>query len=260
MVDEADLSAWENAIQPNTKMIYLESPSNPLLTITDLKAVTNMAKQRDILVACDNTFMTPLGQETLPLGIDLVIHSGTKFINGHSDVIAGLVATNNESLHKRLKIHQKALGAVLSVEDGWLLLRGVKTMGLRMERSIENAQKIAEFLQTKKQVKQVYYPGLPTHPGYEIHQKQAKNNGAVLSFELESQAQVESLLKNCKVPIVAVSLGGVESILSLPWLMSHAAISEEERLKMGVTPTLVRLSCGIEDIEDLITDLDQAIQ
>src|SRR5699024_5876037 len=142
----------------------------------------------------------------------------------------------------------------------WLLLRGVKTMGLRMERSIENAQKIAEFLQTKKQVKQVYYPGLPTHPGYEIHQKQAKNNGAVLSFELESQAQVESLLKNCKVPIVAVSLGGVESILSLPWLMSHAAISEEERLKMGVTPTLVRLSCGIEDIEDLITDLDQAIQ
>lgn len=260
MVDEADLSAWENAIQPNTKMIYLESPSNPLLTITDLKAVTNMAKQRDILVACDNTFMTPLGQETLPLGIDLVIHSGTKFINGHSDVIAGLVATNNESLHKRLKIHQKALGAVLSVEDGWLLLRGVKTMGLRMEHSIENAQKIAEFLQTKKQVKQVYYPGLPTHPGYEIHQKQAKNNGAVLSFELESQAQVESLLKNCKVPIVAVSLGGVESILSLPWLMSHAAISEEERLKMGVTPTLVRLSCGIEDIEDLITDLDQAIQ
>ncbi|MGI6156303.1 MAG: PLP-dependent transferase, partial [Enterococcus lemanii] len=158
------------------------------------------------------------------------------------------------------KIHQKALGGVLAVEEAWLLLRGVKTMGLRMEKSITNAQKIAEFLQTKEQVKQVYYPGLPTHPGYEIHQKQAKNGGAVLSFELETQEQVEQFFKKCQVPIVAVSLGGVESILSLPWLMSHAAMPEEERLKMGVTPTLVRLSCGIEDVEDLIADLEQALE
>lgn len=260
MVEESDLNAWENAIQENTKMVYLESPSNPLLTITDLKAVTKIAKKHNILVACDNTFMTPLGQETLPLGIDLVIHSGTKFINGHSDVIAGLIATNDETLYQQLKIHQKALGAVLSVEDGWLLLRGVKTLGLRMAQSIKNAQKIAEFLETKKQVKRVYYPGLPSHPGFQIHHGQAKNSGAVLSFELESQSQVEYLFKNCKIPIVAVSLGGVESILSLPWLMSHAAIPESERLKMGVTPTLVRLSCGIEDMEDLIVDLDQAIK
>lgn len=258
-VDESDVSAWEAAIQPNTKMFYLETPSNPLLTITDLKAVTDVAKAHDLLVACDNTFMTPLGQETLPLGIDVVIHSGTKFINGHSDVIAGLIATNDETLYNQLKIHQKALGGVLAVEEGWLLLRGVKTMGLRMEKSIQNAQAMAEYLQKQPQIKHVYYPGLANHTGYEIHQKQAKNGGAVLSFELESEKQVRQLFGKCQLPIVAVSLGGVESILSLPWFMSHAAMPEAERLKMGVTPTLVRLSCGIEDIEDLIADFEQAI-
>lgn len=259
-VDESHVSAWEAAIQPNTKMFYLETPSNPLLTITDLKAVTKIAKTHQLLVACDNTFMTPLGQETLPLGIDIVIHSGTKFINGHSDVIAGLIATNDEALYQQLKIHQKALGGILAVEEGWLLLRGVKTMGLRMEKSIMNAQAMAEYLQQKPQIKQVYYPGLATHLGYETHQKQAKNGGAVLSFELASEEHVHQLFENCQLPIVAVSLGGVESILSLPWCMSHASMPEEERLKMGVTPTLVRLSCGIEDIEDLIADFEQALQ
>ncbi|MHC5268534.1 trans-sulfuration enzyme family protein [Enterococcus sp. LJL98] len=258
-VDESDVAAWEAAIQPNTKMFYLETPSNPLLTITDLQAVTALAKKHDLLVACDNTFMTPLGQETLPLGIDIVIHSGTKFINGHSDVIAGLLATNDEALYQQLKTHQKALGGVLAVEEGWLLLRGVKTMGLRMEKSIQNAQKMAIFLKEHPQVKQVYYPGLQTHPGYETHVKQAKNGGAVLSFELASEAHVQKLFDRCNIPIVAVSLGGVESILSLPWCMSHAAMPEEERLKMGVKPTLVRLSCGIEDIEDLIEDFQQAL-
>lgn len=259
-VDESNVSAWEAAIQPNTKMFYLETPSNPLLTITDLEAVTKIAKTHQLLVACDNTFMTPLGQETLPLGIDIVIHSGTKFINGHSDVIAGLIATNDEVLYQQLKIHQKALGGILAVEEGWLLLRGVKTMGLRMEKSIVNAQVMAEYLQQKPQIKQVYYPGLATHRGYETHQKQAKNGGAVLSFELASEEHVHQLFENCQLPIVAVSLGGVESILSLPWCMSHASMPEEERLKMGVTPTLVRLSCGIEDIEDLIADFEQALQ
>ena len=259
-VDESHVSAWEAAIQPNTKMFYLETPSNPLLTITDLEAVTKIAKIHQLIVACDNTFMTPLGQETLPLGIDIVIHSGTKFINGHSDVIAGLIATNDEALYQQLKIHQKALGGILAVEEGWLLLRGVKTMGLRMEKSIMNAQAMAECLQQKPQIKQVYYPGLATHRGYETHQKQAKNGGAVLSFELASEEHVHQLFENCQLPIVAVSLGGVESILSLPWCMSHASMPEEERLKMGVTPTLVRLSCGIEDIEDLIADFEQALQ
>lgn len=259
-VDESNVNEWQEAVKENTKMFYLESPSNPLLTITDLKKVCDIAKKHQILTACDNTFMTPLEQSPLELGVDVVIHSATKFINGHSDIVAGFVVTNDDKLNETLKRHQKALGGVLSVEDAWLVLRGVKTMGLRMEKSINNAKEIADFLKTKKQVKEIYYPGLETHTNYDIHMTQAKSGGAVLSFELETKEQVERLFNKCEVPIVAVSLGGVESILSYPWLMSHACMEESERLKMGVTPTLVRLSCGIEDVEDLINDLEQAIQ
>lgn len=259
-VDEANVSEWQAAVKENTKMFYLESPSNPLLTITDLKEVCDIAKENDILTACDNTFMTPLEQSPLELGVDIVIHSATKFINGHSDIVAGLVVTNDDDLNDTLKRYQKALGGVLSVEDAWLLLRGVKTMGLRMEKSIRNANEIANFLKEKSQIKEIYYPGLESHTNHDIHMKQAKSGGAVLSFELETQEQVEQLFNHCQIPIVAVSLGGVESILSYPWLMSHACMEESERLKMGVTPTLVRLSCGIEDAEDLIKDLDQAIK
>lgn len=259
-VDESNVNEWQEAVRENTKMFYLETPSNPLLTITDLKKVCNIAKKHQILAACDNTFMTPLEQSPLELGVDVVIHSATKFINGHSDIVAGFVVTNDDKLNETLKRHQKALGGVLSVEDAWLVLRGVKTMGLRMEKSIKNAKEIANFLKTKKQVKEIYYPGLETHTDYDIQMTQAKSGGAVLSFELETKEQVERLFNKCEVPIVAVSLGGVESILSYPWLMSHACMEESERLKMGVTPTLVRLSCGIEDVEDLINDLEQAIQ
>lgn len=259
-VDESNVNEWQEAVRENTKMFYLETPSNPLLTITDLKKVCDIAKKHQILTACDNTFMTPLEQSPLELGVDVVIHSATKFINGHSDIVAGFVVTNDDELNETLKRHQKALGGVLSVEDAWLVLRGVKTMGLRMEKSIKNAKEIANFLKTKKQVKEIYYPGLETHTNYDIHMTQAKSGGAVLSFELETKEQVERLFNKCEVPIVAVSLGGVESILSYPWLMSHACMEESERLKMGVTPTLVRLSCGIEDVEDLINDLEQAIQ
>ncbi|MDR2276499.1 MAG: PLP-dependent aspartate aminotransferase family protein [Vagococcus sp.] len=259
-VDESNVNEWQEAVRENTKMFYLETPSNPLLTITDLKKVCDIAKKHQILTACDNTFMTPLEQSPLELGVDVVIHSATKFINGHSDIVAGFVVTNDDKLNETLKRHQKALGGVLSVEDAWLVLRGVKTMGLRMEKSNKNAKEIADFLKTKKQVKEIYYPGLETHTNYDIHITQAKSGGAVLSFELETKEQVERLFNKCEVPIVAVSLGGVESILSYPWLMSHACMEESERLKMGVTPTLVRLSCGIEDVEDLINDLEQAIQ
>ena len=259
-VDESNVNEWQEAVRENTKMFYLETPSNPLLTITDLKKVCDIAKKHQILTACDNTFMTPLEQSPLELGVDVVIHSATKFINGHSDIVAGFVVTNDDKLNETLKRHQKALGGVLSVEDAWLVLRGVKTMGLRMEKSIKNAKEIADFLKTKKQVKEIYYPGLETHTNYDIHMTQAKSGGAVLSFELETKEQVERLFNKCEVPIVAVSLGGVESILSYPCLMSHACMEESERLKMGVTPTLVRLSCGIEDVEDLINDLEQAIQ
>jgi cystathionine beta-lyase len=259
-VDESNVNEWQEAVRENTKMFYLETPSNPLLTITDLKKVCDIAKKHQILTACDNTFMTPLEQSPLELGVDVVIHSATKFINGHSDIVAGFVVTNDDKLNETLKRHQKALGGVLSVEDAWLVLRGVKTMGLRMEKSIKNAKEIADFLKTKKQVKEIYYPGLETHTNYDIHMTQAKSGGAVLSFELETKEQVERLFNKCEVPIVAVSLGGVESILYYPLLMSHACMEESERLKMGVTPTLVRLSCGIEDVEDLINDLEQAIQ
>ncbi|WEG74140.1 trans-sulfuration enzyme family protein [Vagococcus intermedius] len=258
-VDESNVGEWEEAVQDNTKMFYLESPSNPLLTITDLEAVANIAKQHGILTACDNTFMTPLAQHPLELGIDIAIHSATKFINGHSDVVAGLLATNNEEIYPQLKTHQKALGGTLGTEDAWLLLRGVKTMGLRMEKSVSNALQLAEFLESKVQVKTVYYPGLASHTNHDVHMKQASDGGAVLSFELENTDQVKALFDNCQVPIVAVSLGGVESILSYPWMMSHACMPEEERLKMGVTPTLLRFSCGIEDCDDLIADLDKCI-
>ncbi|MGX6969411.1 trans-sulfuration enzyme family protein [Vagococcus bubulae] len=258
-IDESDVSAWENAIQPNTKLFYLETPSNPLLTITDLKAVCNLAKKHHILTACDNTFMTPIHQHPLDLGVDIVIHSATKFINGHSDILAGLIATNNDELYLTLKKHQKALGSILGVEDAWLLLRGVKTMGLRMEQSVKNASKIADYLSKHKEIKAVYYPGLSTHPNAAIHKQQAETGGAVLSFELSCQDKVADFFNKCQIPIVAVSLGGVESILSYPWTMSHACMPEEERIKMGVTSTLIRLSCGIEDSDDLISDLENAL-
>lgn len=259
-VDESDVSAWKNAIQPNTKLFYLETPSNPLLTITDLKAVCHLAKKHDILTACDNTFMTPIHQQPLDLGVDIVIHSATKFINGHSDILAGLIATNDEGLYLTLKKHQKALGSILGVEDAWLLLRGVKTMGLRMEQSVKNAARISEFLANHDEIKSVYYPGLASHPQADIHQAQTQSGGAVLSFELSCEDKVADFFNKCQIPIVAVSLGGVESILSYPWTMSHACMPEEERIKMGVTSTLIRLSCGIEDCDDLINDLENALK
>ena len=259
-VDESNIVEWEKAIQPNTKLFYLESPSNPLLTITDIKKVCQLAKQHEILTACDNTFMTPIHQHPLDLGVDIVIHSATKFINGHSDILAGLIATNDEELYLTLKKHQKALGSILGVEDAWLLLRGVKTMGLRINQSVSNAEKIAEYLTNNIKIKKVYYPGLTSHQHSDIHQTQAQSGGAVLSFELESEDKVADFFNKCQIPIVAVSLGGVESILSYPWTMSHACMPEDERIKMGVTPTLIRLSCGIEDCDDLIDDLENALK
>ncbi|EPA0803296.1 PLP-dependent aspartate aminotransferase family protein [Enterococcus hirae] len=258
-VDETDIDSWQKAIKKETKMFYIETPSNPLLTITDIKKVTELANEYQILTVADNTFMTPISQHPLDLGVDIVIHSATKFINGHSDVVAGLVATNNEELYQQLKEHQKALGGILGPEDAWLLLRGVKTLGLRMEKSVRNASELANFLVNHPKVTNVYYPGLEQHAGHSIHQKQCEDCGAILSFEVDSVKQIETLFTHCRVPIVAVSLGGVESILSYPWAMSHASMSEKDRLAMGVTETLVRLSCGIEDVEDLIADLDDAL-
>lgn len=258
-IDMSDINEIKAHLKPNTKMIYLETPSNPLLKITDIAAVVALAKQHQILTVADNTFMTALYQNPLALGVDIVVESVTKFINGHSDVVAGVAATNDKEIYQQLLLYQKNFGAVLGVEEAWLVLRGMKTMGLRMEKSIDNATQIAAFLQTCPNVKRVYYPTLPNHPNAAVQKKQATNGGAVLSFEVSNQAVLEAVIDKLQIPILAVSLGGVESILSHPATMSHACLSQEERQKQGVTNNLLRLSCGIEDLEDLLADLKQAL-
>ncbi|WP_018659781.1 trans-sulfuration enzyme family protein [Allofustis seminis] len=259
-IDMADLQNVERAIKDNTRMIYIETPSNPLLKITDIKCVVNIAQHHDILTIADNTFMTTLYQNPLHLGVDISVESLTKFINGHSDVTGGFIATNNEDIYNRLCLLQKNFGGILGVEEAWLVLRGMKTMGIRMERSVKNAQAIAEFLDCHPNVQKVYYPGLVSHRDFEIHQGQASSGGAVLSFELKSKKAVDKVTKALQIPIIAVSLGGVESIVSYPCTMSHACLSPEERLSQGVTDNLLRLSCGIEDTEDLLQDFDQALR
>lgn len=258
-VDETDLTAWEEAIRPNTKGLYLETPSNPLLSVTDIAGVVSIAKAHGLVTMIDNTFMTPQFQNPLDLGVDIVIHSATKFINGHSDVVAGLVITNDPVWHEQIFLQQKVLGGILGVEDCWLTMRGLKTMGLRMEQSVRSAEKISQMLEQHSAVKKVNYPGLKSHPGYEIQKQQASSGGAVLSFELADQEAVFAFAEALKIPIAAVSLGGVESILSYPVTMSHACVPKEEREKQGVTDGLLRLSIGIEDTADLLADLTQAL-
>ena len=259
-VDMADIESVEKAICENTRMIYLETPSNPLLKVCDIKKIVALAKEYDLVTVADNTFMTSLAQEPLKLGVDIVVESVTKFINGHSDVIAGLVATNCETYYQELKLFQKNFGGILGVEDAWLIMRGMKTMGIRMDHAVKNAQKLAEFLQNHPRVKHVYYPGLKDHPNHEVHMGQSKNVGDVLSFELSSKEELIAFTEKIRIPILAVSLGGVESILSHPATMSHACLSPEERLEQGVVDGLLRLSCGIENIEDLIEDFKQALE
>ncbi|MCI1904071.1 MAG: PLP-dependent aspartate aminotransferase family protein [Enterococcaceae bacterium] len=259
-VDETDPAAWEAAIQPNTRAFYLETPSNPLLSITDIKTVAAIAKRHGLATIIDNTFMTPDLQSPLLLGADVVIHSATKFINGHSDVVAGLVITSDAAWAAKLRQKQAVLGGILGPEDAWLVMRGMKTLGLRMKKICTSAQKIAEFLQKSAEVKEVYYPGLPAHPGFAVHQKQAKSGGAVLSFRLQDGPAVKEFCRALRLPILAVSLGGVESILSFPMTMSHACVPPKDRLRQGVTEDLLRLSVGIEDADDLLSDLSQALK
>lgn len=258
-VDCSDIEAVKAAVKSNTKMLYIETPSNPLLKVTDIKAMVDIAKANNLMTALDNTFMTPLYQKPLEMGVDIVIESATKFLNGHSDVVAGLLATNDEALAATLKVYQKSFGGILGVEDSWLILRGMKTMGIRMEKSVQNATAIAEYMAKHPKVKNVFYPGLASHPNHDVHMSQAANGGAVLSFELADENAVADFSAALNVPIIAVSLGGVESIVSYPRTMSHACISEEERQEQGVTQGLLRFSCGIEDTEDLLADLEAAL-
>ncbi|KGE56920.1 cystathionine beta-lyase [Streptococcus pyogenes] len=258
-VDMADLATVKASIRPNTRMIYLETPSNPLLKICDISELVQLAKAYGVLTVADNTFMTSLYQEPLAMGVDIVVESVTKFINGHSDVVAGLAATNNEAIYNQLKLFQKNFGAIVGVEDAWLILRGMKTMGIRMEQAVKNAQQLANYLAKHPKVLKVHYPGLDSHPNHDTHLQQAKNGGAVLSFELASKEELMSFTHRIQLPILAVSLGGVESILSHPATMSHACLSSQARLEQGVVDGLLRLSCGVENIEDLLADFEQAL-
>jgi len=258
-VDATDLGAIEAAIRPETKGIYLETPSNPLLKVTDLRGAAAIAKRHGIITLVDNTFMTPYLQRPLELGCDIVLHSGTKFLNGHSDVICGFAVVSDEELFKRVRYIQNAFGTGLGPQDSFLTLRGVKTLKVRMEESQRNTQKIVAWLQNHPRVTRVHYPGLPEHPGHAVHAGQSDGPGAVFSFELDSFETTKRLLEGSKLAAFAVSLGGVESIISYPARMSHAAVPPDERTRKGITDTLVRLSVGLEDPDDLIADMANAM-
>ncbi len=247
-----------NAIQENTRLILMETPSNPLLRVTDIRAVVAIAKQHGIVTALDNTFMTPFLQRVLDLGVDISIHSATKFLGGHSDLIAGAVMTADKRLANAVKFVQNACGSVLSPNDSWMLVRGIKTLSARMDVQCANAMKLAQWLTSRDWVREVYYPGLPSHPGHDIIKSQANGFGAVVSVKFDCVERTIAIMKKVRIWSVAVSLGGVESILSYPRKMSHAAIPAEERHALGITDDIVRLSVGLEDVEDLIEDLNNA--
>ncbi|AXI39428.1 cystathionine gamma-synthase [Bacillaceae bacterium ZC4] len=258
-VDMTDLDAVKANIRPNTKVIYIETPSNPLLKVTDIRAIVQLAKENGCLTFVDNTFMTPALQRPLDLGADIVLHSATKFLAGHSDCLAGLAVVKDEKLGEALYKLQNAFGAVLGPHDCWLVLRGLKTLHVRLDQSVKTASQLAEFLKKHPAIKKVYYPSLHDHPGSDIHLRQSVNGGAVLSFELEDEKAVKILADHVQLPVFAVSLGAVESILSYPAKMSHAAMPKEERIKRGITDGLLRLSVGLENFEDLKNDLESGL-
>ena len=260
IVDTSDLDAVEAKIDDSVKAVYIETPANPLLTITDIKAVADAAHKHDKLVIVDNTFLTPYLQRPLTLGADIVIHSGTKYLGGHSDTVSGLVAVSRKDLADRLYYLQNAIGGVLAPWDSFLIIRGIKTLGVRMDRHVSNAEKIARWLVGSGYVNKVYYPGLETDPGYEIQKKQADGAGAMISFVLDEKYDYRKFFESLKLITLAESLGGVESLVCHPAGMTHAAIPKEIRESVGIVDELIRFSVGIEDADDLIADLKQAIE
>lgn len=261
-VDLADLSQLENALTPKTKMLWIETPSNPLLKLVDLKALTAFAKKNNLLTVVDNTFATPLLQQPLSFGCDIVVHSATKYLNGHSDVINGVVVVgDNPELADTLAFLQNAIGAIAGPFDSYLALRGLKTLAIRMEKHCENARKIATWLNDQPQVAQVIYPGLPSHPQHALAQTQMQDFGGMISIVLkEGLDKARGLLERCKIFALAESLGGVESLIEHPAIMTHASVPPKIRENLGIVDGLVRLSIGIEHVDDLIDDLAQALQ
>jgi cystathionine gamma-lyase len=258
-VDATDVSLVEKAVTPATKLIWLETPSNPLLKVSDIRAIAEIAHRNGSILLVDNTFLSPYFQKPLDLGADIVVHSSTKYIGGHSDVLGGAVLLNDTSSYERIQYHQNAVGAVLSPFDSYLTLRGIKTLALRMERHQQNAFEIAHYLEKHPKVSKVIYPGLENHPQYNLFQSQTSGAGGVLSFEIKGAiADAENFLERLHLFALAESLGGVESLIELPSVMTHASVDENVRRQIGITDTLIRVSAGVEDVEDLIADLEQA--
>ena len=246
----------EKYIKPNTKAIFLETPTNPMMNVSDIEEIANIAKKYNLILIVDNTFLSPYFQNPILWGADIVIHSGTKFLGGHNDTLAGLVITNNEQIRDKLRFMIKTTGAGLAPFDSWLILRGIKTLGVRMERAQKNAIEIANWLKKQPAVTDVFYPGLPDHPGYEIMKKQARGFGSMITFRLKNTEQALKVLESVRIIKYAESLGGTETLITYPTTQTHADVPDEVRLKNGITPETLRLSVGIEDVEDLIDELE----
>ncbi|HEY5538134.1 MAG TPA: PLP-dependent aspartate aminotransferase family protein [Thermoplasmata archaeon] len=257
-VDMTDLIAVEDAFRPETRIIWSETPTNPLMKVIDLKEIAVIAKAHEAISVCDNTFASPYLQQPLTLGIDLVVHSTTKYLGGHADILGGAVVTRRDDLHEKLKFAQNALGAVPSPFDCWLVLRGVKTLAVRIERHCDNAEALAKFLAEHRKIERVLYPGLVGHPGHGMAKRQMRRFGGMMSFVLRDGSRVMDVLRKLEVAVLAESLGGVETLIEHPASMTHASLPKEEREARGITDGLVRLSVGIEDIEDLVEDFQRA--
>lgn len=259
-VNTSDLAAVEKALNPGIKLVWIESPTNPLLKLTDIAAVSQLAHKHGALVVVDNTFMSPVFQRPLELGADIVMHSATKYLGGHSDLVGGVLATSSQEVFEQMKFHQNAVGAIPGPFDCWLALRGLKTLGVRMQAHARNAQAIAEYLQAHPGVRRVIYPGLASHPQHTLAGKQMQGFGGMISFEIQGGLdEARILVENTKLFLLAESLGGVESLIELPAVMTHASIPAPRRHEMGIADGLIRISVGIENVEDLKSDLEQAL-
>ena len=259
-VDTCNVENIKNAIRPNTKMLFIETPANPTMDITDIKACAAIAKEHGLILVVDNTFSSPYLQRPLELGADIVFHSMTKFLNGHADVVAGMILTKDESLYNKLRVMMVNMGCNMDPHQAYLVIRGIKTLGIRIERAQENAMKIAEFLENHPKIEWVKYPGLKSHPQYKLAQEQMDGPGSMICFELKGGMDAGKILQNnVKIALLAVSLGGVETLIQHPASMTHSKMSKEARLSAGITDGLVRYAVGIEDAEDLINDLKEAL-
>ena len=258
-VDTSDAKNVERAMRKNTRMVYIETPTNPLMSLSDIAAISQVCRRKKAELVVDNTFMSPYFQQPIALGADMVVHSTTKFLNGHSDGLGGVVVCTTKEQADKLAFVQKAAGAILSPFECWLVLRGVKTLAVRMQQHDRSGRIVAEFLARHKKVKKVFYPGLPEHPQYDLAQQQMTGFGSMITFETGSRSNANKMLKKVRVCSLAESLGGVETLISHPATMTHAALGEKGRREIGITDGLVRISVGIENVEDIVDDLDQAL-